>query len=459
MINQEKLAFQKETVKKWIETGLRGWLSLPPGIGKSYIAVLAMRKLLGNKPNAKIMVVVPKLPLAKQWIDGYITELKSEFSNSIIEVRTIHSLLQKKGTYNFIVWDEIHKYINGEEFSKSFNNFKAKAQLGLSGSVNNQIESRLNELAFRKVVEMSREEALTRKFLTPTYIYNLAIKPSLFDEAKLYKLTTEIKRDSHKLNGYAAFYLLNPKISENDKKYISSIIGLPWKIIFGMALKIQRLSNERTRIVELHPKKKDAFKQCVEKFPDRQVLTFSKKTAFADQLTELYPNISKSYHSLTPGHVLNANGEVVGESVKITNGKRKSTKTIQTKYKVNNKFYSWEELKTAFPQNKFKRVSNKVVKENILKGFARKDFRILNSALSLQEGIDIKSIDLCFESSRSADSLTLIPEVGRLRSHGGIFIRAYLDSEYSSDLFKLQKTQEESGIKPIDITSIDQINV
>lgn len=461
-IDLEKLKWQENVVEKWKQIGGKGWLSLPPGIGKSFIAVIAIKQLLNNVPNASVMIVVPKNHLAEQWSIKYIDTLRKQYPESIIHLRTVQSIFRRTGFYNFIIWDELHKYVNGEQFSKVFTNFKAVGQLGLSGSVSPEIYQKLKIMGMQRVIHMSRKEAIDLKFLTPTYVYNIGIKPSYIEEMRLAKLTNTIEKESLKLAQIPCFEILNPSLTNFQKSHIIRKTRMGWNETFGIAMKVQRAIIQRNDIVDNHPQKIEIFKEFATKFNNKQILTFSKFTNFANLLTSCFPEESKSYHSNISGIVVDNLGNVLGQSIKEKTTKtvnRKKTTSTKTKYEVDGNKYEWSELKKAYPNIHFKRVSPKVVKQQVLDDFIAKRIRIINSAVELQEGLDIPSIDACYEASRTNSTLTLIQEAGRLRKAGGIFLRAYLDTEYSSDKRKIYQTQEEGDIDGIDIQSVSQINV
>ena len=73
LINNEKQIRQNAAIDKWIARGGIGTFQWVTGAGKTYIAILIIKRLLKNDANAVINVVVPTLKLKQDWT-GYTTK-------------------------------------------------------------------------------------------------------------------------------------------------------------------------------------------------------------------------------------------------------------------------------------------------------------------------------------------------------------------------------------------------
>ena len=59
--------WQKECLAAWEENGCRGIVRAVTGAGKTKLALEAIRRLWERRPQLRVIVVVPTIPLARQW--------------------------------------------------------------------------------------------------------------------------------------------------------------------------------------------------------------------------------------------------------------------------------------------------------------------------------------------------------------------------------------------------------
>lgn len=185
-IDEKKLKRQEGQVQKWITEGCQGTLQAVTGFGKTYVAILAIKRLHRKYPNVPIDVVVPKIPLQQDWINeknGHIAihSLKN------VEVFVVNTYC-KFGRRNtgLLVLDEIHNYAS-EEFSKVFEvagckkkNEKTREDtyiLGLTATLERlDGKHRLIEEYCPIFDTVSMEEARREGYISDYKIYNLGLE-------------------------------------------------------------------------------------------------------------------------------------------------------------------------------------------------------------------------------------------------------------------------------------------
>jgi superfamily II DNA or RNA helicase len=132
-----------ELFKPNLQLGIGGVLSLPCGLGKTYLAI---RKacLIGKRT----MVIVNKECLMDQWVEaikkftnatvGIVQRDKNEVDNDFV-IAMIHSLCQRtypQGTFDsigFTIYDEVH-HLSSMTFCKAMMKVRTRYTLGLSAT-------------------------------------------------------------------------------------------------------------------------------------------------------------------------------------------------------------------------------------------------------------------------------------------------------------------------------------
>ena len=88
IIDKNKEKFQLECIETWKKLNYWGIMELPPGLGKSYIGYLLMSQIFKRNKNAKIIIVVPSIPLITQWTDKYLAMLPEDIDVSILTIQS-----------------------------------------------------------------------------------------------------------------------------------------------------------------------------------------------------------------------------------------------------------------------------------------------------------------------------------------------------------------------------------
>ena len=71
-------SWQRSCIKKWKENGYRGIVNVVTGAGKTVFALAAMDDLAASLPDLQVRIVVPTIPLARQWQEALMRHVQTE---------------------------------------------------------------------------------------------------------------------------------------------------------------------------------------------------------------------------------------------------------------------------------------------------------------------------------------------------------------------------------------------
>tara|TARA_R110000868_G_scaffold156695_2_gene383716 strand:- start:6287 stop:7786 length:1500 start_codon:yes stop_codon:yes gene_type:complete len=175
-INADKLQWQEgEALRDWKNAGGIGVLQCCTGSGKTYIAILAIKKLNINLPNANINVVVPTTKLKDDWVNkvnGHI--LTHNLVN--VEVFVVNSYIKKNRECVLLICDECHRFM-ATTFLKTIVNTKYEFLMGLTATLERLDGKHEIMKKYAPIVHtLTEEQAIQRKFIVPSVIFNLLIE-------------------------------------------------------------------------------------------------------------------------------------------------------------------------------------------------------------------------------------------------------------------------------------------
>lgn len=376
MIDNKKLKLQEEIIEVFKQNNYKGTVVLPTGTGKSYLAFLIIKKILDKNSNKKILIIVDRIPLKKQWETEYLKGISN------VDVLVINSALKLDlSNYSFAICDEIDTYIDGVYFSTIFNKLPY-FKLGLTATVTPNQENKLIKFGLPIIFRLDIKKAIEENFIGDKSIINIGIPLSDFETSKVLNLKQLIRVESNRIKGY--FYL-NLLSDAELRKEASAKLNLDSNMIFGITRKITKLVNEKNNILENNTKKIKFIKQ-IRKLHNESIITFSKWTTFSDLITNNFKD-SKSYHSYLEDIRVNDNYEIDDEG----------------------KIFTVKEQK-----------------ETLITLFKEKKIRQLNTVNSVVRGLNITDLRIGIRTSGTANESTFKQMLGRLRSNNSILYCLYM---------------------------------
>lgn len=156
--------YQEDTLKEFLQHG-RGIGILATGAGKALIIGGLCKTLMDDKPDCKILVVVPNVGLLNQlhfsfknefdiqqtsmWGDGKIPDLNQNviIANSQILTSDVKSTLKIVENYDYVIVDEVHTINNKKnKISKVIHNINTPFKFGLTATLPDDIMAIWNVL-------------------------------------------------------------------------------------------------------------------------------------------------------------------------------------------------------------------------------------------------------------------------------------------------------------------------
>jgi superfamily II DNA or RNA helicase len=161
--------YQKNAIKNWIESSMRGCVVLPTGAGKTAVGIKAIEKV-----NSSALVVVPTIDLMEQWTDNLTKYLNQNHGNKKDNVNSLSITIGNLGggkediqaitvaTYDsaylraphignqfeLVIFDEVH-HLPAPGYRSIAEQLIAPYRLGLTATI--QREDGLHELIPRLV--------------------------------------------------------------------------------------------------------------------------------------------------------------------------------------------------------------------------------------------------------------------------------------------------------------------
>jgi len=156
--NLELRDYQKQAIKNWEKSSMRGCVILPTGAGKTAIGIKAIQKV-----NASTLVIVPTIDLMEQWSNNISKYLSTTIQNQqnisvgklgggeddlqAITVATYDSAYLRTSSignqFKFIIFDEVH-HLPAPGYRSIAEQFIAPYRLGLTATI--EREDDLHEL-------------------------------------------------------------------------------------------------------------------------------------------------------------------------------------------------------------------------------------------------------------------------------------------------------------------------
>lgn len=502
--NEKKTQRQTEIGEKWTRSGGRGTVIAVTGFGKTRVAtnkILAMNKIY---PDAKTIVITPRIKIRKDWDDdnGHINSLGLKN----VECYVVNGFLNKynsvdKAECTLLVLDEIHNYA-AETFYDVFQSVDYRYILGLTATLERK-DGRHNLLLKHApvIAEVTMQEAEREGYISEYKVYNLGVELSeedkeyekevndmfnknfkhfaqdfdlamsctgslkpraIYDKAEGFKGWRDppAVRYAREL-GWVGNSAKRAKEIENQNKLKKrgtkqDIWGgnLEFqyhpKQVSEYAQKFMHYMRERQNFLHSAKGKFTAIEELVKSFPDKKIIVFCERQDFADKIGEKLGSISRVYHSNISSEVY-VQKTLIARSIKVNK---------VTKYKLlsDNKTYTWKEIKTKYPTAK--RVGKDKIKERTIIEYEEDIFRVLITVKALDEGFNIEGADMGIIASSTSVGRQDDQRRGRIIRYVpgkvGIIVNLYVDG--TKDKYWLIERQKKVKRKVEWIKKIKEIN-
>ena len=454
-INEKKLARQELGVDRWFDNDCKGIFGWHTGVGKTYGAGLAIKRLEKFFKNT-YFVIVPSSELERQWKRN-IEEFFPKHLQERILVKTVHLVLQENIQYEVgtLIIDEVHEFTTEDRLTLlDGSKIKHTRFLGLTASSDDKHFWKIKK--YYKVIDLIDSEEAHREGYVADFIeYNLGLLLTDVERETYNNLTNTISKTMPKFEndlGYAQKVLQGGKAA-NGVYYsgagwaMGMAIKKGWKTDLNLSLESHRLINDlwnpsnfigyaralinairgRKNLLCTATSKYNTTLKLAKKFDKVKTIIFSESTEFADKIGIILNNGNCStvvYHS--------------------------NLKTIIAPSPISGKFIKLGKTRLK-----------KEALEKIRTGKAR----ILSTAKSLDRGLDITDLRMSITTSGTQNPTQYKQRTGRptRKEENSLFadVPVLLVNLYiidTQDEIWLQRRQANSKHQPIIVNSIDDIS-
>jgi superfamily II DNA or RNA helicase len=307
-------AWQEKALAKWAEAGRKGIVEAVTGSGKTFLAINALRQVRAKEPNVYTLIVVPTIPLMRQWYDRLRELMPNEcvgriggdfrdnfgsvigktciavINSAVLRVNELFAHC-KRSTPNrsLLIADECHRYLDGSFFNRILR-YPFDYTLGLSATI---FEYEVEGLG-RVVFEYGFADAYAHGVVPAFDLVNVGVSLTSDEQRAYLDLDDKIRAQLRTV------YELYDKQLENvpDHRFFQRLRGLmtlPGGKIDPVIERLFKFLFKRTRIVYL-ARKKIALTQALLRLLIEQgrkkVIVFFERIASAD---EVYENVEEQF--------------------------------------------------------------------------------------------------------------------------------------------------------------------
>jgi len=275
---------QLSVIDKWINSNYVGGLQATTGFGKTYTAILGIKKI---NPKS-IIVIVPTLILKQQWTE----ELNK---NKIVNFDVIVVNTASKNNYNcdLLIIDEAHSVL-APTFKLIFDTVKYEKLFWLTATVErNDGEHKLLLQKAPIIDTVTLDECLANKWVSEYQVYNLEVPFSKDEQIAYNKADNSFKYFAMKL-GYNSF--------DTAKKWLSS----GTKEEKGIAGSYYNSMRKRKQIITGNSNKINFTLDIINMFGSSKYIIFSEAIEFVDRVTILEDSCIGIHSKMTKKQQLEA---------------------------------------------------------------------------------------------------------------------------------------------------------
>lgn len=382
-IDQRRLKRQQEVIDKWTKAGRRGTLEAVTGFGKTFVALLILQEMNDKLPSGTSLIIVPTQNLKQQW-EQQIEDLGIQGTS----VMVINTAVRHNHVCDLLILDEIHNYTS-DVFSSIFGITEYRHILGLTATLNPEDDRYyIIEKAAPVFDTVSLTEAVKHGYVSQFQIFNLGLRMSETEEQEYKSIT-----DAY----YKHFAIFNNRfhVAMNCMKdpvyrsvFARNLSGWDEQEVLNSARGFNRAMQKRKKFIYTSLSKQAAAKQLIDIF-DVPAITFSESVDFAKALNKVTQPWGEAYHSKM----------------------------------------------------------SKYARQNVLDSFAspKTDCRVIHTARALDEGFDVKGIEMAIVCSGTSTPRQDLQRTGRAirfkEDKVGMIINLYLKDTQDEKWLKKRQTK------------------
>lgn len=395
-IDPKKLKRQNQVIDKWLKNKGCGTLQATTGFGKTFVALITIKKMNERKPERTTLVVVPTQYLKTQW------ETQVEEQGLLnVTVLVVNTAIKADRTYDLLVLDEIHNYASNE-FIKIFERTKYKFILGLTATLDRRDDRDALVRTYCPVIDtVDIVEALENGYVSNFKVFNLGMEMNKEDKEAYEKLNKDFHFNFAQFNhdfNTAMSCLSNKSFRES----LARQTGRDPNELFMYAINFNRNMQKRKKFLYFASSKKQVVLDILDEFSDKKAITFSEGVDFAKELNAAMPQYSVDYHSKMPKGIKTRNLELFNDD--------------------------------------------------------RSDVHVIHTARALDEGFDVKGIDLAIISSGTSSTRQDLQRTGRaIRYQEGktaVIINVYIKDTQDE---RWLRARQKKSTNIIHVNSIEEI--
>lgn len=437
IVNLEKLKRQLSIIDRWFKFDCVGTVEAVTGFGKTYIAIIGIHRLNIKYPEATVNVIVPSIKLYQDWCKHIINFGLKNVSVYVVNTYT-QEYIKTKVRYEctMLVCDEVHRYLgkDGKQFNRTILCTDYKMFMGLSATLTEEEKYILLGMKIPIVDTVTMSEARRFGYVSDYVVYNLGITLSqplrdvydryndIFNANKpkfdyfveysanldLYKACSAGNTVRCRVNGQWNTGLGWREWYAGEMGWDGEDHDHPWspKSIAKYAHQLRWATDERKKFLYNSNDKVMTAKKIVEKFKV-PTITFAETTSFVDHLVRELGDISRPYHTNLKGVKIIEKRTAIKSPhsirtfLKKTNGRvppggfNELTKKYTVEYEVK------------------KKIGVKKAKQKTLDDFDKKTFQVLCTARALDEGFDVRDIEIAIVCSATSKQRATVQRNGR----------------------------------------------
>lgn len=280
---------QEEARIKWIKNRCKGCWVFPTGTGKTFAAIKAIKSVIDKYPALRFLVIVPTDNLKIQWEQYFDNNGLSLNGEAVI----VNTAIKNQYQTDILVIDECHR-VNSTTFRNIFSTIQYKYILGLTATYErlDDLHKEVMEKYCPIIDKISLEEALFNNWISTFKEYQVLLD---VDDIDVYKQYNKEFQEHFEYLGYdfnLAMSLLGSKGFINRARLRDERCPNGsdeerknvFKAITYHSTAFMRSIQQRKSFINNHPKKIEIARRIIESRPSSKIITFSNNIKMAESI-------------------------------------------------------------------------------------------------------------------------------------------------------------------------------